>query len=181
MVDLITLAITAAVCLGIGFFLGLLVSSLRTGKGEDPGQQYAPRLGREAKPARSLAPPASPASAGLVPLNSEAPAKDHDVRPVNALAGGQPAQGSRTGSQKSIAAQVDEILQEKIDNLPPGELSPDQRATRLLELPGKGMVVMVGLNQYEGVGAVPDARIRKLISESVEEWERRAIPGDKRL
>jgi hypothetical protein len=42
------------------------------------------------------------------------------------------------------------------------------------------MVVMVGLSRYEGVQAVPDARIRELIGESVEEWERRADPGEKR-
>ena len=68
----------------------------------------------------------------------------------------------------SIAAQIDEILQEK--------LAADQsikRAVRLMEIPGKGMVVMVGLDQFAGVDEVPDADVRALIRESVEEWERR--------
>lgn len=68
----------------------------------------------------------------------------------------------------SIAAQIDEILQEK--------LSADEtitRAVRLLEIPGKGMVVMVGLDQYAGVDEVPDADVRTLIREAVAEWERR--------
>ena len=71
-------------------------------------------------------------------------------------------------SLPSIAAQIDEILQEK--------LLADQsikRAVRLMEIPGKGMVVMVGLDQFAGVDEVPDADVRALIRESVEEWERR--------
>jgi len=71
-------------------------------------------------------------------------------------------------SLPSIAAQIDEILQEK--------LAADQsikRAIRLMEIPGKGMVVMVGLDQFAGVDEVPDADVRALIRESVEEWERR--------
>lgn len=176
MVDLTTLAITAAICLGIGFFLGLLVSSLRTGKGEDPGQPTVTLSGREAKAGIY---PAIRALTTPPPLDSASHAKG-SMSPVNPLASArQPTQSSRTASQKSIASQVDEILQEKIDSLPAGELDPDQRATRLLELPGKGMVVMVGLNQYEGVEAVPDASIRKLISQAVAEWERRVDPGDK--
>jgi hypothetical protein len=36
------------------------------------------------------------------------------------------------------------------------------------------MVVMVGLNQYDGVEAVPDEEIRNLIRSAVAEWEERA-------
>ena len=69
---------------------------------------------------------------------------------------------------KSIAAQIDEILQEKIKGT-----ALEQRAVRLLELPGKGMVVLVGLDQYEGVDEVPDEEIRSVIKAAVAEWERR--------
>jgi hypothetical protein len=68
----------------------------------------------------------------------------------------------------SIAAQIDEILQEKLETSP-----LNSKAIRLLELPGKGMVVMVGLDQYEGVDAVPDEEIQNLIRSAVAEWERR--------
>jgi hypothetical protein len=54
----------------------------------------------------------------------------------------------------------------------------EKRAIRLLELPGKGMVVAVGLEQYDGVGAVPDPEIRSLIREAVSDWERRASLGE---
>jgi len=69
---------------------------------------------------------------------------------------------------RSIAAQIDEILQEMLVDSP-----LNASAIRLLELPGKGMVVMVGLDQYDGVDAVPDVEIRNLIRKAVAEWERR--------
>jgi len=70
---------------------------------------------------------------------------------------------------RSIAAQIDDILQEKLKDSPLAG-----RAIRLMELPNRGMVVMVGLNQYDGVEAVPDEEIRNLIRSAVAEWEERA-------
>jgi FtsZ-interacting cell division protein ZipA len=69
---------------------------------------------------------------------------------------------------KSIASQVDEILQEKLAGTP-----LENRAIRLLELPGQGMVVMIGLTKYDELDKVPDLEIRRLIQQSVAEWERR--------
>lgn len=66
---------------------------------------------------------------------------------------------------KSLAAQVDEILQVKLEDHP-----LKNKAIRLLELPGQGMVVMVGLEKYPEIDAVPDEEIRFLIRESVAEW-----------
>lgn len=73
----------------------------------------------------------------------------------------------------SIAAQIDEILQEKLNELP-----EEKRAIRLMELPGKGMVVMVGLDHFDGVDAVPDPEVRALIRECVAEWELRTSRQD---
>jgi hypothetical protein len=70
--------------------------------------------------------------------------------------------------QKSIPVQIDAILQEKLSASPLKD-----RGIRLLEFPGKGMVVMVGLDSYDGVDAVPDEEIRRLIRESAREWEQR--------
>ena len=84
------------------------------------------------------------------------------------------ARAIRTDSHKSsfpstsIAAQIDEILQEKLAGRP-----AEQRAIRLMELPGKGMVVMIGLNHYDGVDAVPDPEVKALIRECVREWEQK--------
>jgi hypothetical protein len=46
-----------------------------------------------------------------------------------------------------------------------------------MELPTKGLVVMVGLQQYEEVDAVPDPEIRALIRQSVDEWEKSQTQG----
>ena len=40
-----------------------------------------------------------------------------------------------------------------------------------MELPTKGMVVMIGLDQYDTVDDVPDPAIQALIRTSVKEWE----------
>ena len=74
--------------------------------------------------------------------------------------------------EKSIATQIDEILQKKLEGT---ELA--QRGVRLMELPGKGMVVMVGMDQYAGVGDVPDPDIQKSIHNAVTEWEIKVSAG----
>ncbi|MCS6907568.1 MAG: hypothetical protein RML93_06760 [Anaerolineales bacterium] len=79
---------------------------------------------------------------------------------------------SASGPPKSIAMQVDEILQRKLQ-----ERGWQQRGIRLMELPHKGMVVLVGLDQYATVEEVPDPEIRALIRASVEEWEAKMYRG----
>jgi hypothetical protein len=81
--------------------------------------------------------------------------------------------GAKTPPQlKSLAAQVDEVLQEKI---PFSGLS--HHSIHLVDLPNYGMSVQVDLEQYPGIDAVPDEAIRKLIREAVEEWKRRSSLG----
>jgi hypothetical protein len=81
--------------------------------------------------------------------------------------------GAKTPPQlKSLAAQVDEVLQEKI---PFSGLSP--HSIHLVDMPNYGMSVQVDLEQYPGIDAVPDEAIRKLIREAVEEWKRRSSLG----
>jgi hypothetical protein len=77
------------------------------------------------------------------------------------------AGGPGPGGQ-SIAAQIDAILQA---NLQDTDLAG--RSIRLMELPGQGMVVMVGLEKFSEVSAIPDARVRAAIRQAVEEWEAR--------
>ena len=70
------------------------------------------------------------------------------------------------GQTMSIAAQVDEILQEMLLESPVKD-----RAIRLMEFPNKRLVVLIGLDQYDGIDAVPDDDIRDLIRAAVAEWE----------
>lgn len=66
---------------------------------------------------------------------------------------------------KSIAVQVNEILQKKLKDTPLAE-----RAICLMELPGQEMVVMIGLDKYDSVNAVPDDEIRAVIQSAVNDW-----------
>ena len=73
---------------------------------------------------------------------------------------------------QSMVTQVDEILQEKLI-----AANMQKWAVRLAEFPNKGMIVLVGLEKYEGIDDVPYERVRVIIRESVSEWERRAENG----
>lgn len=66
---------------------------------------------------------------------------------------------------KSIAVQVNEILQKKLKDTPLGT-----RGICLMELPGQEMVVMIGLDKYESVNAVPEEEIRAVLQSAVNEW-----------
>jgi len=110
----------------------------------------------------------TPADPGLLP-NLYTPPQRQNLGPVNILARAfQTEVKVKPAAPKSIAVQVDEILQEKIEGTP-----LEEKGIRLLEFPGKGMVVMVGLDQYSGVNDVPDDEIRNAIKAAVGEWEKR--------
>jgi hypothetical protein len=70
---------------------------------------------------------------------------------------------------KSLAAQVDEILQEKL-----AESGLADRGIRIMDTPSADLVVMVGLSKYDGIDAVPDTEIQAILREAVAEWGRRA-------
>jgi hypothetical protein len=68
---------------------------------------------------------------------------------------------------RSIAAQVNDIF---LDIIAGTEL--EKRGIRLMELPGKGMVVMIGLTQYDSVDDVPDPEIKAALKQAVATWEK---------
>jgi hypothetical protein len=78
-------------------------------------------------------------------------------------------------SFKSIPAQIEEILQGMLVDTP-----LEKRGIHLSELPGSGVVVQVGLDQYPGIEAVPDEEVRSVLRAAVAEWERqnRLKPGE---
>ncbi len=71
---------------------------------------------------------------------------------------------------RSIAAQVDEILQAKLEASPLAG-----QGIRLMDLPNQGMVIMVGLDKYPDIESVPDEEIKELLRASVADWEAGAI------
>jgi hypothetical protein len=70
---------------------------------------------------------------------------------------------------QSMVSQVDAILQEKIHRA-----GMEKWAIRLTEFPQRGMVIMVGLEQYDNFDDVPYEQARNIIRESIREWEQRA-------
>jgi hypothetical protein len=77
----------------------------------------------------------------------------------------------KTGSidpDTSIVAQIDEILQAKLEGI-----HLDGQGIRLIEGQDREIVIEVGLNRYTEIEAVPDERVRQLIRLSVAEWESR--------
>jgi hypothetical protein len=168
--------------IAIGFGLGMWYSALRfsgeskTGASAQIESRLAPppakpTLVKTTSPGEDApTPAASPApEATDDSLSSALPVQKPQISPMSVLARALQADvRNPQPAEKSIAVQIDEILQENLENSPLAS-----RAIRLLELPNKGMVVMVGLDQYAGVDAVPDEEIKTVIRTAVAEWERR--------
>ncbi|MEA3350252.1 MAG: hypothetical protein U9Q82_06500 [Chloroflexota bacterium] len=69
----------------------------------------------------------------------------------------------------SIVAQIDAVLQEKLETSP-----LEDKGICLTETLKGGMAVMVGLDKYEDIESVPDDEIIALIRSAVSEWEARS-------
>jgi hypothetical protein len=201
--DLLPTLIIALIGLVVGLLLGLLVSNLRGKPPTDraiptasesspegsvrlwhdrqalaveidgktlrlPGSLSAEQRGRLVQLSGELADwlGITPSAAAVPPTPQ--PLKAEQPAPVPAPEAGGAA---REPAGQSIAAQIDAILQQKLERSPLAS-----KAIRLLELPGQGMVVMVGLDKYTDLTQVPDPEVRAVIAESVAEWEKRAGP-----
>lgn len=66
----------------------------------------------------------------------------------------------------SIVTQINDILQEDLRNAP-----HIHDPVCLMDWPGTGMIVMVGLEKYDTVDDVPDKDIRDIIHGAVKKWE----------
>jgi len=72
---------------------------------------------------------------------------------------------------KSIATQINDILQEMIEDTP-----FDDRGITVNDAPDHGVMVTLDGEKYPGVKDVPDEEVRNLIRSAVVEWEKGAIP-----
>ena len=68
---------------------------------------------------------------------------------------------------KTMVQQIDEVLQNRLL----GTVLANQRIY-LTEDPRRGVLVNVGNEVYEGIGAVPEGDVKELLKSSVQEWER---------
>jgi hypothetical protein len=78
------------------------------------------------------------------------------------------ASAKTSTSPLSIVEQVDQILQEKIAQLP-----PPAPVVLLKEDPREGVIVWINGVQHIGIDSVRDESIKSIIRASVKEWERR--------
>jgi hypothetical protein len=153
----------------------IAVGDLRAWLGLSPSPQEEPTADR---PVQSVKP--GEATGTRTPLQSrlkaasqgsvDEPIKAPSMNPVEvftrAIASDVP---KASFESKSITAQIDEILQERLVGTP-----LDQRGIRLLDSPDGGVVVFVGIENYDGVDAVPDEEVRRAIRAAVTEWEQRS-------
>lgn len=75
-------------------------------------------------------------------------------------------QAEQKEGDKSIVAQIDNVLQEKIT-----DTTLAARGIRLVEGPDRGMVIEVGLDRYTNIDDIPDENVRRVIRQSVADWE----------
>ncbi len=96
------------------------------------------------------------------------------LHPIQALANALRAEIRKPpgAEARSIAAQVDDVLQEKLKGSP-----LEKRGIHLLDSPDPGLLVQVGLEKFSGVEEVPDEEIRALIRQAVTEWGEKTLPG----
>ncbi len=169
--SIMPLILTGLIGIGVGFAIGILVCSLRGERKTEENSRPTTQLSSADIPQRVPPPYLKPAL--NEPVQEEA-LKPPGMNIVEVMTRAiQPKKGDLQETPKSITAQIDDVLQDMLD-----ESAHENQAIRLIEDPGKGVVVMVGLDQYEGVEAVPDPEIRSLIRSAVAEWESRASIED---
>lgn len=116
--------------------------------------------------------PALQDKAGAVPIENPQPVLEEKRISLNPIKAFTDVIGVEVNKPRSadlsIVAQVDEILQEKLESTPLAK-----RGISMKDSLDGGLRVWVGLQQYASIDEVPDLEIRQLLRESVEEWERR--------
>jgi len=156
--------------------LGRLFEDWRLWLGAAPAVSTAPAAATGAEAAPAPAPTAAPALPPISPAAALPPLQPQPERsrpnPVDLLARALKTEVPAP-EPLSIAAQVDEIVQEMLSDPSQSSAGLRSKGVRLMDLPGKGMVVMVGLEQYEGVEAVPDPEVQALLRAAVARWEQK--------
>jgi hypothetical protein len=71
-----------------------------------------------------------------------------------------------------MVAQIDEILQKNIAGT-----SLANRGIRLMDAPGGGVTVFLGLDRYSSVGDVTDPEAQAAIRAAIAVWEKKYTPG----
>jgi hypothetical protein len=147
-------------------------------------QKLSAWLGQGMAPAALETPPALQPAPGETALESLAlpeqagegyhgeKVKPLSLNPILLVTNALRADVQKPVEMKSLATQVDEVLQEKLKGTP-----LEKRGIQLVDGPDKGLLVRVGMEKYPGVEEVPDAEIREMIHAAVVEWGKRVSPA----
>ncbi len=139
----------------------------------DAGSEPAPQSPETAKSTPPV-PPVAVKEQGQPAPSTAAPAvQPVPARPLEALNRVfSPSPPQAQPKFKSIAAQINEILQSRLPGSPYEAVGID-----LIETPDQGVVVRVGEEEFAGVDAVPDPGVRAMIKTAVAEWEEKTRGG----
>jgi hypothetical protein len=103
-----------------------------------------------------------------------------EVKPISTqfsdVVGGilNPTHVPPTPQYKSIAMQINDILQEMMADTP-----FEKRGITVSDAPDKGVMVTLDGEKYPGVKDVPDEEVRSLIRSAVVEWEKTSKPSSR--
>lgn len=73
-------------------------------------------------------------------------------------------------SKLSMVEQIDRILQKKLDGSP-----MEQRGIRLRSAISGGLLIQIGLEEYDAIEKIPEQAIQDIIREASAEWEKNAV------
>ncbi len=76
-----------------------------------------------------------------------------------------------TQSKLSMVEQIDRILQKKLEGTP-----LEKRGIQLRTAISGGLLIQIGLDEYEWIDEIPDKNIQKIIREASAEWDENATP-----
>jgi hypothetical protein len=116
-------------------------------------------------PVRRATGPLDPADAPVDPADAARPSSL--ISGVTTALADAMVPAVKKPAPKSIVEQIDEVLQGML----PGTLLENEKVY-LAESPSHGVVVRVGAQVYEGIDAVPEGEVKKLLRAAVAEWEK---------
>jgi hypothetical protein len=123
----------------------------------------------EARPAAAV-PPAAPAPSASSFSSPPPMSQTNAAGPV--IPAVAAAQADEPAPARSMVGQIDDILQRNIAGTPLAS-----RGIKLMDVPGGGVTVFVGLDRYSSVGDVTDPEVQAALRAAIATWEKKYTPG----
>jgi hypothetical protein len=126
------------------------------------------------QPVRRVTGPLNPADAPVEPADASQPPSI--LSGVTTALADAMVPTTKKAAPKSIVEQIDEVLQGMLPGTP-----FENEKVYLAESPRHGVVVRVGAQTYEGIEAVPEGEVKKLLRAAVAEWEKQQEKAQRRV